>query len=69
MNSFVHTTLVVELQAGDTERFPVLAHLSYDPSDPFAVTAVFTLDGRVPGPLAAGPGDGHRRPDPAGRHR
>ncbi|MCP8707137.1 SsgA family sporulation/cell division regulator [Streptomyces sp. AC04842] len=47
MNSFVHKTLVVELQAGDTERFPVLAHLSYDPSDPFAVTVVFTLDGRV----------------------
>lgn len=47
VNSFVHKTLVVELQAGDTERFPVLAHLSYDPSDPFAVTVVFTLDGRV----------------------
>ncbi|MEU4012861.1 SsgA family sporulation/cell division regulator [Streptomyces pseudogriseolus] len=47
MNTFVHKSLVVELQAGDTERFPVLAHLSYDPSDPFAVTVVFTLDGRV----------------------
>ncbi|MFD7686996.1 SsgA family sporulation/cell division regulator [Streptomyces sp. NPDC059781] len=47
MNSFVHKTLVVELQAGDTERFPVLAHLSYDPSDPFAVTVVFSHDGRV----------------------
>lgn len=47
MNSFVHKTLVVELQAGDTDRFPVLAHLSYDPSDPFAVTIVFSHDGRV----------------------
>ncbi|MFF8032782.1 MULTISPECIES: SsgA family sporulation/cell division regulator [unclassified Streptomyces] len=47
MSSFVHKTLVVELQAGDTERFPVLAHLSYDPSDPFAVTVVFSHDGRV----------------------
>ncbi|KES04014.1 regulator [Streptomyces toyocaensis] len=47
MNSFVHKTLVVELQAGVTDRFPVLAHLSYDPSDPFAVTVVFSHDGRV----------------------
>ncbi|MFI8091104.1 SsgA family sporulation/cell division regulator [Streptomyces sp. NPDC086080] len=47
MNSFVHKTLVVELQAGVTDRFPVLAHLSYDPSDPFAVTLVFSHDGRV----------------------
>nr|WP_202431705.1 SsgA family sporulation/cell division regulator [Streptomyces sp. SID7804] len=39
--------MVVELQAGDTDRFPVLAHLSYDPSDPFAVTIVFSHDGRV----------------------
>ncbi|MFF7853293.1 SsgA family sporulation/cell division regulator [Streptomyces sp. NPDC007904] len=47
MNSFVHKTLVVELQAGVTDRFPVLAHLSYDRSDPFAVTVVFSHDGRV----------------------
>ncbi|MFG2515905.1 SsgA family sporulation/cell division regulator [Streptomyces sp. NPDC048584] len=47
MNSFVHKTMVVELQAGDTDRFPVLAHLSYDPSDPFAVTVVFSHDGRI----------------------
>lgn len=47
MNSFVHKTLVVQLQAGSAERFPVLAHLSYDAADPFAVTAVFSHDGRV----------------------
>ncbi|MEV5433283.1 SsgA family sporulation/cell division regulator [Streptomyces sp. NPDC052701] len=47
MNSFVHKSLVVQLQAGDTDRFPVLAHLSYDAADPFAVTVVFSHDGRV----------------------
>jgi hypothetical protein len=47
VNPFVHKTLVVELQAGDSDRFPVLAHLSYDPADPFAVTVVFSHDGRV----------------------
>jgi hypothetical protein len=47
VNSFVHKTLVVQLQAGDTDRFPVLAHLSYDAADPFAVTVVFSHDGRV----------------------
>ncbi|MFE2510510.1 SsgA family sporulation/cell division regulator [Streptomyces naganishii] len=47
MNSYVHKSLVVQLQAGDTERFPVLAHLSYDAGDPFAVTVVFSHDGRV----------------------
>ncbi|MBR8639854.1 SsgA family sporulation/cell division regulator [Streptomyces tuirus] len=47
MNSFVHKTLVVQLQAGDTDRFSVLAHLSYDTADPFAVTVVFSHDGRV----------------------
>lgn len=47
MNSFVHKTLVVQLQAGVTDRFPVLAHLSYDAADPFAVTLVFSHDGRV----------------------
>lgn len=47
MNSFVHMTLVVQLQAGDTDRFSVLAHLSYDAADPFAVTVVFSHDGRV----------------------
>ena len=47
VNSFVHKTLVVQLQAGTTDRFPVLAHLSYDADDPFAVTVVFSHDGRV----------------------
>ncbi|BFO17633.1 SsgA family sporulation/cell division regulator [Streptomyces sp. KM77-8] len=47
MNSFVHKTLVVELRAGDTDRFPVLAHLGYDPADLFAVTVVFSHDGRI----------------------
>ncbi|MFI6206417.1 SsgA family sporulation/cell division regulator [Streptomyces sp. NPDC051041] len=46
-SSLVHKTLVVQLQAGDTDRFPVLAHLSYDAADPFAVTVVFSHDGRV----------------------
>ncbi|MEU1168739.1 SsgA family sporulation/cell division regulator [Streptomyces sp. NPDC090075] len=47
MNPIVHRTLVVQLRADGTDRCPVLAHLSYDAGDPFAVTAVFTLDGRV----------------------
>jgi hypothetical protein len=47
VNSFVRKTLVVQLQAGATDRCPVLAHLSYDAADPFAVTAVFSHDGRV----------------------
>ncbi|PZG92571.1 SsgA family sporulation/cell division regulator [Streptomyces sp. NTH33] len=47
MNSFVHKSLVVQMQANGTERFSVLAHLSYDADDPFAVTAVFSHDGRV----------------------
>lgn len=47
VNPYVHKTLVVQLQAGETDRFPVLAHLGYDPDDPFAVTAVFSHDGRV----------------------
>jgi hypothetical protein len=47
MHSFVHKTLVVQLQAGETDRFSVLAHLSYDAADPFAVTIVFSHDGRV----------------------
>ncbi|WP_329332055.1 SsgA family sporulation/cell division regulator [Streptomyces sp. NBC_00663] len=47
MNPLVHKSLVVQLQAGVAHRFPVLAHLSYDASDPFAVTAVFSHDGRV----------------------
>ncbi|WP_371673422.1 SsgA family sporulation/cell division regulator [Streptomyces sp. NBC_00289] len=47
MNSFAHKSLVVQLQAGATDRFPVLAHLSYDADDPFAVTVVFSHDGRV----------------------
>jgi hypothetical protein len=47
VNPIVHRTLVVQLRADGTARCPVLAHLSYDPEDPFAVTAMFTLDGRV----------------------
>ncbi|HET9382113.1 MAG TPA: SsgA family sporulation/cell division regulator [Streptomyces sp.] len=47
MNPVVHKTLVAQLQAGETDRFPVLAHLTYDASDPLAVTAVFSHDGRV----------------------
>ncbi|MFF7976344.1 SsgA family sporulation/cell division regulator [Streptomyces sp. NPDC007905] len=47
MNPLVHKTLVVQLQAEGTGRCPVLAHLSYDVDDPFAVTAVFGHDGRV----------------------
>ncbi|MEU8730871.1 MULTISPECIES: SsgA family sporulation/cell division regulator [Streptomyces] len=48
MNTAVHKTLVVQLQAGDTaDRFPVLAHLAYDAADPFALTVLFSHDGRV----------------------
>ncbi|POX58932.1 SsgA family sporulation/cell division regulator [Streptomyces sp. Ru62] len=47
MKSFVHKTLVVQLLAHGTGRCPVLAHLSYDADDPFAVSAVFAHDGRV----------------------
>ncbi|MGW4568230.1 SsgA family sporulation/cell division regulator [Streptomyces sp. NPDC004561] len=47
MKSFVHKTLVVQLRAQGTDRCPVLAHLSYDADDPFAVTAVFGHDGHV----------------------
>ncbi|CAL9652683.1 Sporulation-specific cell division protein SsgB [Streptomyces sp. enrichment culture] len=47
MNSLVHHTLVVQLQAGDTERCPVFAHLGYDAADPFALTVVFSHDGHV----------------------
>ncbi|OIJ66547.1 SsgA family sporulation/cell division regulator [Streptomyces mangrovisoli] len=47
MNPHVHSTLVVQLQADGASRCPVLAHLSYDAADPFAVTAVFSHDGRV----------------------
>ncbi|PPS89643.1 SsgA family sporulation/cell division regulator [Streptomyces sp. MH60] len=48
MNTAVHKTLVVQLQAGDTaDRFPVLAHFGYDAADPFALTVVFSHDGRV----------------------
>ncbi|MGX1122569.1 hypothetical protein RKD37_007932 [Streptomyces ambofaciens] len=48
MNTAVHKTLVVQLQAGDTaDRFPVLAHLGYESADPFALTVVFSHDGRV----------------------
>ncbi|MFJ8350067.1 SsgA family sporulation/cell division regulator [Streptomyces sp. NPDC094153] len=47
MNAMVRKSLVVQLQAHGTERFPVLAHLDYDAEDPFAVTIVFAHDGRV----------------------
>lgn len=47
MNSFVHKTIVMQLQAAGTDRCSVLAHLSYHADDPFAVTAVFSHDGRV----------------------
>ncbi|MFF1451213.1 SsgA family sporulation/cell division regulator [Streptomyces sp. NPDC058274] len=43
----VHRTLVTQLEAGGTGRFPVLAHMTYDADDPFAVTVVFSHDGRV----------------------
>lgn len=47
MNTIVHKTLVAQLQAGGTDRFPVVAHLTYAPADPFAVTALFGHDGRI----------------------
>ncbi|WP_077799156.1 SsgA family sporulation/cell division regulator [Streptomyces sp. JHA26] len=47
MKSLVHKSLVVQLQTGEADRFPVLAHLSYDRADPFALTVVFSHDGRV----------------------
>ncbi|MFD9002520.1 SsgA family sporulation/cell division regulator [Streptomyces sp. NPDC059582] len=47
MIPFVRKTLVMQFRAGATNRFPVLAHLGYDAEDPFAVTAVFSHDGRV----------------------
>ncbi|MDT0611897.1 SsgA family sporulation/cell division regulator [Streptomyces lancefieldiae] len=47
MNSLVRKTLVVQLQTGGADRCPVLAHLSYDAADPFALTVVFSHDGRV----------------------
>ncbi|MEU6570836.1 SsgA family sporulation/cell division regulator [Streptomyces parvulus] len=47
MNTAVHRTLVVQLRTGDTDRFPVLAHFGYDADDPFAITVVFSHDGRV----------------------
>jgi hypothetical protein len=43
----VHQTLVVQLQAGETDRCPVFAHLAYDAADPFALTVVFSHDGHV----------------------
>ncbi|MBP2047370.1 hypothetical protein J2Z21_000292 [Streptomyces griseochromogenes] len=48
MNPLVHRTLVVQLRTDGTGRCPVLARLSHDAGDPFAVTAVFGHDGRVP---------------------
>ncbi|MET7383472.1 SsgA family sporulation/cell division regulator [Streptomyces sp. NPDC005526] len=47
MNNLVSKTIVVQLQAGAADRFPVLAHFSYEADDPFAVTVVFSHDGRV----------------------
>ncbi|MFE5208077.1 SsgA family sporulation/cell division regulator [Streptomyces sp. NPDC056600] len=50
-SAFVHRAVVMQLQSGgsgdDANRFAVLAHLSYDMEDPFAVTATFSHDGRV----------------------
>ncbi|GDY67897.1 hypothetical protein SAV14893_072900 [Streptomyces avermitilis] len=43
----VHKTLVMQLKAGGSDRFPVLTHLSYDASDPFAVAVSFSHEGRV----------------------
>lgn len=43
----VHKTLVMQLTAGSSDRFPVLTHLSYDASDPFAVAVSFSHEGRV----------------------
>lgn len=37
----------MQLQSGDAHRFPVLAHLTYDAEDPYAVTMVFSHDGRA----------------------
>ncbi|MFJ4468198.1 SsgA family sporulation/cell division regulator [Streptomyces sp. NPDC089424] len=47
MNTDVHKTLVMQLQAGTADRFPVLAHLGYEADDPFAVTMAFSHDGHV----------------------
>lgn len=48
VNTVVHKTLVVQLQAGEAaDRFPVLAHFRYDAADPFALSVVFSHDGRV----------------------
>lgn len=47
MIPFVRKTLVMQFRASAANRFPVLAHLGYDAEDPFAVTAVFSHDGRV----------------------
>ncbi|OIK26227.1 SsgA family sporulation/cell division regulator [Streptomyces malaysiense] len=47
MNTFVHKTLVVQLHAPGTGRFPVFAHLGYDADDPYAVTAAFAHEGHV----------------------
>lgn len=47
MIPIVHRTLVMQLEAGGTGRFSVLAHMTYEADDPFAVTIVFSHDGRV----------------------
>ncbi|MFD5568672.1 SsgA family sporulation/cell division regulator [Streptomyces cadmiisoli] len=47
MNPSVHKTLVMQLRTGATDRFPVLARLDYDARDPYAVTVVFSHDGRL----------------------
>ncbi|MCW5250231.1 MULTISPECIES: SsgA family sporulation/cell division regulator [unclassified Streptomyces] len=47
MNPVLRKTLVVQLRTGEADRFPLLAHLLYDPADPFALTVTFTHEGRV----------------------
>ncbi|MPY60200.1 SsgA family sporulation/cell division regulator [Streptomyces spongiae] len=47
MNPFVHRTLTVRLESAPGRRVRVLAHMSYDAEDPFAVTATFTHEGLI----------------------
>jgi hypothetical protein len=44
--SALNKTLVMQLQSAGGNRFPVLAHMTYDAEDPFAVTMVFSHNGR-----------------------
>lgn len=47
MIPFVHRTLTVRLESAPDQYVRVLAHMSYDAEDPFAVTATFTHAGRI----------------------